>query len=186
MNRVLSVDSNISPAIRNQLNAELNNTLKSVGLKRKVNIIVILTEIDDQSYRYAVENNWIGGKRNDVVVFLGLDDSDITWTDVMTFAGNIDNELFHVELRDALMVNRVFNVNTLHDTIVDKIEKVYTLPDLEQFDYLENDITPPTWVIILATIITLVSGLFLTIYFHENDVFSRRFGRFRRRGRKYY
>jgi len=86
LNRVLNVDSKIPQNIINDINIGLSNELKTLGFAKQVNIIVILTEIDDASYRYAIEKAWLGAKKNDVVVMIGLDDNKITWVDVMTWA----------------------------------------------------------------------------------------------------
>lgn len=170
IHRVLNVDSKVSPDVINRLNTELSNDLKTLGRSKQVNIIVILTEIDDPTYRYAVERKWLGGKKNDVVIFLGLDDNKITWTDVMTWAMNKGNELFHVTMRDGLMkIGDVTNPEVA-PFIAKTITKLYDRPQMKDFEYLEDQIDPPTWVVMLCVILAIFGSAGLTYWFHKQDV----------------
>lgn len=170
LNRVIDVNSGIKRDERIKLNDSLNKSLITLGAQKQVNIIVILTDNKDPMYRYAVENQWLGGKKNDVTVFVGLDGDNIIWADVMAFGLNIGNETLQVKLRDNLKAIKTFNSDAIHAIIVNDIKKYYTRPTMESFSYLEDAIEIPTWVIILSIIITLGGSIFLTFYFHTNDV----------------
>ena len=73
INRVLNVGSAMSTADHDALNNGLNEMLKSLGHAKQSNLIMIVTGITDPSYRQAVENAWLGGKKNDTVIFIGID-----------------------------------------------------------------------------------------------------------------
>jgi len=179
INRVLQVGTNYKDA--KALNDQLNVALKTLGPQKQANIVVILTEVDDPSYRYAVERKWLGGEKNDVVVFIGLDKTTITWTDVMTWALNEGNELFQVTLRDDLRaLKTIDDVNALSGAVVKDIKGLYDRPHMKDFEYLEDAIDPPTWVIILAIILAIGGSIGLTFVFHHyevQDVIGELFGK---------
>lgn len=169
INRVLLVGSKYEHT--SQLNTELNNALKTLGPTKQANIVVILTEIDDPTYRYTVERAWLGGEKNDVVVFIGLDESNITWVDVMTWALNNGNELFHVTLRDDLLaLGNIDDVVKVSGAITGNINELYDRPHMSDFEYLADAIDPPTWVIILAIIFAIGGSILLTFVFHHYEV----------------
>lgn len=170
INRVINVDSKISVSVVKDLNDGISNSLKTLGFVKQVNIIVILTEIDDPSYRYAIENAWLGGKKNDVVIMIGLDDSNITWADMMSFAGNSGNELFHVTMRDGILEQKELNVKELVPFVAKTVSKLYDRPQMKDYEYLKDDIEPATWVIILAIILSLLTSGGCTYYFHREEI----------------
>lgn len=169
-NRVINVNSKIKQEDINLLNSKLSNKLKVLGALKQVNVIVILTEIDDTSYRHAVENTWIGGKKNDVVVFLGMDDYNYTWVDVMTWALNSGNELFRVKLKDEIFSQKQFDTDKISSSIEQQIKAHYDRPRMEDFEYLKDEIHPPTWIIVFALILSLGSTVGLAVFFYNNEV----------------
>jgi len=165
--RVLNIGTKVDAP---SLNTFLSNELKTLGRQKQVNIIVILTPIKDPMYRYAVERKWEGGNKNDVVVMLGLDGENIVWADVMTWALNKGNELFHVTMRDSLINLKTYDVGKVGTTITSTIKQYYDRPEMKQFEYLKDEIKPPTWVVWTAIILSLLSSIILTIVFHRNEL----------------
>lgn len=170
INRVLSVDSKVPGKTISAINDQLNDALKTLGANKQVNVVVILTEIDDPSYRYAVENAWLGGEKNDVVIFVGLDGTTITWTDVMTWALNKGNELFHVKMRDGIKDLGTLSADGLTTTATGLIAKHYDRPQMKDFEYLEEAIDPPTWVIFLSIFLAIGGSIALSVLFHYKEV----------------
>ena len=170
--RVIQVNTTIPSTIHNAINDGLNNKLKKLGPSLQINIIVVITGINDPSFRHAVENKWLGGKKNDVVAFIGIDQQmNILWTDAMTFAFNRGNELFQVKLRDGLKdVGNLGKTNEIVNTITDIATNDFTRISMKEFEYLADDIDPPTWVIILSIILAIGGSIALSIVFHKIEV----------------
>ena len=72
LNRVINL-AGVDTKTVNEIDKGIDESLKILGAKKQANIIVILTSIADPSYRYAVERAWLGGKKNDIVIFVGVD-----------------------------------------------------------------------------------------------------------------
>lgn len=170
INRVLSVGAKVPGELTTKINAQLNEALKTLGAKKQVNVVVILTEIDDPSYRYAVENAWLGGEKNDVTVFVGLDGTTITWADAMTWALNKGNELFHVKLRDSVEGLGTLSPDTFAAVVTETIASHYDRPHMKDFEYLKDAIEPPAWVIILSIILAIGGSIGLSVLFHYKEV----------------
>lgn len=160
--RVINVDSTVPPEVIKDLNDRLNESLKTLGPEKQANVIVILTEIDDSSYRHVVENAWAGGKKNDVTVFIGLDGTTVTWADVMTFALNKGNELFHVTLRDALLESDTLDPEHVADVVDRNINQLYDRVQMADFEYLKDEIRPPTWVMMFAIFLAVGGSIGLS------------------------
>lgn len=168
VNRVIATDEKVT-VDTNELNDLLNRSLIELGNKKQVNLVVVLTSINDPAYKFAVENQWLGGKKNDVVVFIGLMDNKLLWADVMTWANNSGNELFTVKTGDLLRKMVDYNPQEINKVLATSVETMYNRPEMKDYEYLKDAIQPPTWVIILMVIVGVVASLIITVIFHRNQ-----------------
>lgn len=170
VDHVLNVDAEISAGQIAVLDKGIDGILRELGPSKQANIILVLTEIDDPSYRYAVEQTWLGGKKNDIVIFVGLDGNKITWVDIMTWALNSGNELFHVTLRDKITKQKHLDFVELIPAVNDTVVELYDRPQMKDYKHLEEEITPPDWVVVLAIILGCGGSILLVWFFHVHDV----------------
>ena len=182
MNRVIGDDIFTTIDFRQDLNDRLNNGLKWLGSQAQVNIIVVLTSNPDPTFRYTVENAWLGGEKNDAVIFIGTEngglDEDgnlipkIMWADVMTFARNTGNESFHVTLRDALLALGHLDSEKVSDLILKTVDNKFDRVKMDEFKYLENRIQPADWVIWVAVGFSILGTLLLSWIMSVVDIDS--------------
>lgn len=166
--RVLN-HSGVSLAYVKQLNDILNMDLRKMGSEKEVNIIVVFANTDDPSYRYALESKWLGGKKNDVVIIVGVTDApNVAWTDVMTFGLNSGNEYLRTVINDRLNKITLDNPTTFRDIIVPAIREHFKRKSMEDFEYLKDQFDPPAWAWTAAIILSLIASIGLTIYFKDN------------------
>jgi len=155
-------------------NLEIGNILRDAGAIYQVNATVILTNNPDSTIRHDIERAWVGGKKNDVVIFLGYDPTNtkLVWADVMTWAKNYNNELFQVELRNKLISLSPEQTNPvdISKIVMEQIKSNYNRPKMEDFKYLESRIEPPVWILWIVGFICFLCPIGLTIFFHKNDV----------------
>lgn len=171
LNRIIEVGAQLPEKVRSALSDGISNELRMLGPAKEVNVLVIVTSIADPSYRHAVENAWIGGKKNDVVIFLGIRaDGAIVWTDVMTWALNSGNELFHVKMRDGLKAIGAVDPEKMAPFIAETIAAHYKRPHMKDYAYLKDAIEPPLWVIIIAILLSIGGSIGLTVVFHRADI----------------
>lgn len=170
INRVVNVNSGLSPTILRDLNDGASGMLRTLGPQKQVNIVFVVTNISDPNFRHAVEGKWLGAEKNDVVIFLGVEGTKIVWADAMTFALDKGNELFQVKMRDGLQaIGTVDPVRILQFT-QDTISSNYKRIHMSEFEYLKDEINPPTWAIILMVILSIVASVGMSIWFAREDV----------------
>lgn len=163
INRVLS--DTIDPT---NLNTILNKELKTLGKEKQVNIIVLLTKYNS-NFKYAVERAWLAGKKNDVIVYIGLKENNIVWTGVTVWVNNIGNEYLAASLKEKLLIGNYDN-NKIANIIVKEIRDNYHRTEMKSFEYLKEDFDPPTWLIIVSVFISVVGSLGLTFLFHKKEI----------------
>jgi hypothetical protein len=166
-NRVLNGGA-VDGTFVSDLNTKLNAELKTLGGAKEVNIIVVFTK-SDPSYAYALESSWIGGKKNDVIVVVGAPSPpEIEWVDVITLGLNSGNELLGITLSDTLTGMTLDNADEFGYNIVSAVGEHFDRKAMKDFEYLKDDIEPPTWLLILIIVISLLLSGGLTIYFKNN------------------
>ena len=181
INRVLPVGVNMPNA--GAINSQLNEALRTLGPDKEANIIVVVVNTDNPSYRYALEEAWIGGKKNDVIVIVGAPNfPQISWVDTITLGNNAGNSLMTVTMRDTLLNHGTID-NVFAEHIIRTIRELFDRKAMEDFAYLKDEIDPPTWVVIVSLILGIGGSLGLTLLFHFNEFFGTYSNRYYRRYR---
>lgn len=155
-------------------NNYLAEKTKILGPAKQANVIFIIVNTADQIYRHALETAWLGGKKNDVIVMAGVTNyPKIDWVDTITLGQNAGNSLMTVEMRDELMtIGSIEDHVTILDTISKVIMTRFDRKPMTNYEYLKDDIEPPTWVMILAFILAFVLSAGLTWIFRVYDPFG--------------
>lgn len=158
---------------------------KVLGNTHQVNILVVIVNTPDQMYRHALERAWAGGKKNDVIVLIGSSNfPTIDWVDTITLGRNSGNELMTVQMRDNLMeIGTLENHKPVIGSIVRTVEDKFDRKPMADYEYLNDEIDPPTWVIILAFFLSVALSIAATIFFHHTDYFDMERRRYYRRYR---
>jgi hypothetical protein len=157
-----------------QWNAELsvmNTEIRKTG----ANVIINVTGgTPDWAERLA--QAWDAHNINDVVVTIGVGtNQQIGWVDVRSWSSN---ELVDITIRDEIMNIGVVDPQKINYVIKTAVTDHYKLRDMEEFEYLAEDIPAPTWVYILAAIVLLIVTPAVTWFLSNNDNGSHR-NRFR-------
>lgn len=168
--RVVGQSSGVGDNPKRALNRRLNEELKTLGGRKKVNPIVILTDIPDQSYFFEVQNAWIGGNINDVVTILSVaEDGTIQWADMFTYANSMGNEFLQANMRQRLIDLGSFSLDGVQEVIVSTIDEFYDRPREEDFQYLEDEIVLPWWVILATALVSLSFNLMVIYFMRRNS-----------------
>ena len=151
-------------------NHELSRINADLGKPKQVNMIVVLVKNKPDDWYYALEETWIGGKKNDAILVISVDDQmKPQWASVMAWTSN---ELFKVKLRDDIMDEQVINRDTLMTALATNVSKYYVRKPMKDFEYLSSSIVPSTteWVITLIIAVLIAGGL--TVFFQVEDPFG--------------
>lgn len=152
-------------------NQKLQRINGDLGNKKQVNIIMLAVNCADRGYRYALEEAWFGGNKNDIVIILGTPNyPEIQWVEVMSWS---NSEALKIELRDDIteIGEMKENREKIADLIRQKIEEQFERRHMSDFKYLLAGIKPPPWANWLLGIIGIIAAIGLSIYFQNNDPF---------------
>ena len=117
---------------------DLNKMSVSFATKQANPIIYVTKE--DRDFKDALEHYWSKGKKNDITLILGVDkDSNILWSDVITYTDNTD---FIIDIQNKFKGK---NINTDKSIILktynDLVMTSYKRKPMKDFDYLKDSIT---------------------------------------------
>ncbi len=150
-------------------NRELALVLRRLGPEKEANVVVVITADASQNYANLLERYWLGGKKNDVVVVLGVSEyPKISWAHVMSWT---KQELFKVELRDALLsIGDISDSSPIVKTIEKHVSEKFVRRQMSDFEYLKDEIEPPLWVIILSVILAIGGSVGLSFVFQRTQI----------------
>jgi len=164
--RVISAGVTIPESWKQTVDKSLDKVLANLGVQKQVNIIVYFVNAD-RGFLHALEENWIYGKKNDVVLVIGMNSfPKVKWSGVMIFHGN---ETLKVKLRDEVeAIGDISDSNTFVNMLVNNINKHFIRVPMSKLEHLLYDIEMPIWAII-AVWIMVGTVVFTTSYYLENN-----------------
>lgn len=155
--------------------ADLNADL---GSAKQANILVVLTK-QPRDWFYALEETWLGGKKNDIVLVVGTkEDMTPDWVEVMAWT---TDQTFKVKLRDDVLDEGPITPKATMDALRRNITAYHKRKPMKDFEYLKASIVPSTTHLVVALIIGLIVAIGLTWLFQVHDVFGDEGGRVWRR-----
>lgn len=152
----------------------LDDYMKTLGGLKQINIFVIFVPTTDPAYTAALEAHWRGANKNDTIVVVGVDkeSKDIGMVDVITWA---KDPIYKLTLIDELLGIGSIEGSSLEPflALVNEITlKLYERRPMVEFEYLKDEIDPPTWVLILCIIFAIPGSLALAYLFDRIDLDS--------------
>ena len=176
MDRVVTVGKvNID---RKLWNESLSRILVQVGPKKQANAIVVIAEGVDMDFANAVRRAWRGFKKNDIVVFAGVDAAgNLKWTRTMSWSkASIVNIKMESEILNRFQdrpLEPVEFINTLKEVSLAHFER----RSMQEFEYLKDQAslsgTQITWILII-TVLVLCGSVFGFLYLLQAWPFVRR------------
>lgn len=147
--------------------SEINGRL---GHAKQVNIIVMVTRDLPSEFFFAVEQAWIGGKKNDVVLMVNVDsESHPTWARVMAWTTNKEVE---VKLADATMDLPKITREALLPIVEENVKRYYVRKPMHDFEYLMASVTPSTSQWIFTILLGILVAIGLAVLMHRQDIFG--------------
>jgi hypothetical protein len=145
-----------------------------LGSVKQVNIIIILAYTNDPRYEYALEKEWVGGKKNDLIVVIGTTQyPKIDWVRIVSWCTSAD---IKVLLRDEIQ-----DIGTLdkRDEIMGDIRKEVTTHfhrrHMKDMKYLAASHQPSGWVMFFILFLELAAAFVVPIaYSNIEDNYSYR------------
>lgn len=172
LDRVVDTKSLVPAYWKTAVNNELCFHNSYLGPSKEVNLIVYFTN-QDRGFTYALHEAWCGGKKNDVVVIIGMKHfPQIEWVEVMSWT---PHEAFKIKLRDKIMgLKTLTDQNAFVQTIVNQVrapgEDGFERLQMSNMEYLIADINLPWWAYIISSLIIILLYGPLLWWFFRNDI----------------
>lgn len=165
INRVIGVGTAVPNAA--VWNENLSKALKDLGPSHEVNAVLVFAKTEDRDFFYALQDAWINGKKNDVVVVVGVNDfnSKPLWVDIMALT---KNNLFQVKLADRIRAMDRLVPGTFVSTLADTIRTDFQRRSMADFQYLEAEIDPPGWLMGLTLLLITLAYAGFWFYMLRN------------------
>jgi hypothetical protein len=156
-------------------NAKLADVLKTLGPAKQANAIIVLVKTEDPNYLYALQDAWVGAKKNDIVLVIGtMDGIKPAWAGVLALT---DSELFKVKLRDDIMALEALTADSVIGTLERDTQQLFKRKPMNDFAYLDAEIDPPAWInaVTLALVMATYIGFWMFCRANGAPRFMRRF-----------
>lgn len=139
-------------------NDKLSRALRTMGPQRQANAIIVFTNEPDAMYAEALRDAWVNGKKNDIVVVIGVDSFSrpAKWVKILALT---KENIFQINLRDRLLNLPSLTSELVVNTIFDETHTSYARKSMHDFSYLENEILPSTGFIVTIVILNLLLNI---------------------------
>lgn len=180
-----------SPMVdQRELSARLNEAQKRWGPLHGVNVIVVVIgpQADANKFYYALKSKWKGGKKNDAVLIVRVDEEG-KMTNTNSFSRSADNllneegrvftTLLHVNaMKTYTASNKKFNAELIIASI-DQSLKYFQREDLGRYDFLKDEYVPPYWLVALSLLaILVIPSLTVNYILDRRNAYGRRHRKF--------
>lgn len=150
-------------------NEYISDVLRTEGKNKQLNITVVLYKSDDPQFVDATLTKWRGGKKNDVLMFFGVNsEGNVDKFFSTSFAGGMKNEMLHSTMRiDAL--SEKMSLDLLKKQVYTTVQKYERLPN-EEFKYMKYRLEPKKEIIVVCSVVLLLISMFIGFYMRDNDL----------------
>lgn len=148
-------------------NRPLEDLNASLGAEKQVNLAVVLVGNQPDDYYEALEQSWIGAKKNDVVAVIGTDGKAIKWARIMAWT---DSEMFRVQARDRLLDLKTLDPKLVLGAMSDTIKTLYVRKPMSDFAYLQESITPTPGQYVFLLIFGILTSIGISVFVVKNDI----------------
>jgi hypothetical protein len=151
-------------------NLKLSEINAKLGHLKQANMVVVLVKNVPDDFYYALEEAWVGGKKNDIVLVVGVDGQLAPkWSAVMAWT---TRELFKIQLRDGIMDLPKLTPEAVIGVMGKTVQQAYKRKPMAEFEYLQASITPTTTQWVVSMIFGLMVAFGLIYALHKHDLFQ--------------
>lgn len=160
--RALGVQASVPRGWQKALD-ELNADL---GSKKQLDLLVVVTSIQDPEFADSIEKKWLYGPKNALTVVLGVKDGEVTWARAVTIS---KVETLKINIRDELPGMKTAGLD-VPQKLRGMVMKDFTRTPLAEFSYLAENASPEGWALLLTYLLNILAVIGLAYWFHREDV----------------
>lgn len=154
-------------------NDYLNNTLKTLGAAKQVNIVWVVTSGQPVEYFQGLIYAWNGGKKNDVVIVTDISkDMKINWGKSTSFVDGMNNMELHT--RNGMSLTGKDMGVAVFQEVAGNISKDFHRLSMEEMDYLKwRDLK--TWEVLIVVLLGCIPFFVFFYLTHRGYNLQRRY-----------
>lgn len=136
------------------------------GSKRQLHMILCVYTNKPLEAGMFQESYWKGGNKNEFIVCVGVNNTNITWTKVISWT-----EVEDLKVRTAREIKEMggYNPVKIVDYMGNNIPKTFIRKEFKDFNYIS--VEPTTSAVIWTFVITLLVTLGIAIFSIKNDIY---------------
>jgi hypothetical protein len=139
----------------NAWNQQLALMLRPLGPRKQVNVILVLTTVQDPNFANALRAAWLGSKKNDVVAVIGTSHyPTVDWVRVFSWS---DNEAFKIQLADAIQDKGTLDPVDTTTLIGGWVNRDFQRKHMKDFSYLAWESTPSMSACVIIALLSLAA-----------------------------
>jgi hypothetical protein len=149
-------------------NQELQRINGFIGPRKKANIVVVVVKNQPSDYFKALEQHWIGSKKNDIVAVISVDDSyNVQWAETMAWT---KDKMVEVVVSDHIRRIGKLDREQILDNIAKSVDAYYVRKPMKEFEYLKSSVTPTFGQWMFAMVFGFILSVGLGIFMIKNDI----------------
>lgn len=151
----------------NWLISEVN---KQLGPTKQVNINLLLVPTQDRAYMFALKDAWLGGKKNDVdiVIGVGTDGHSIAFADVLSWSTNKD---MAVDLKNHIQsIGTIDRRDDIKNVIYTTVNNEFVRMHMKNMKWLMRSFQPSGTAMLLLFLLGLLAEGGLAWWCITNDI----------------
>jgi hypothetical protein len=138
-----------------------------VGPSREANVILVIVKNQDPKFYYALQQKWVNGSQNDIVVMISVDNNkQIQWANTLCLA---QYDIFRVKLRDGILAIGTLDMEKILKEINTNVMKYFKRKDMKNFEYLRASVMPTFGQLITALIVNIIICCGFTWFFYNDS-----------------
>ena len=150
-------------------NKDLEIINADLGKSKEVNMIIVVVQDKPEDYFFALEQYWLGGKKNDFIAVINLTSDKITWTKVMAWT---DNKLAEVVVADNVTKVGTMDRTKIIEAIRTGVKDHFIRKHMKDYEYLSHQVKPSIGQWIFALLLGLTISIGLGMLFVKEEFFN--------------
>lgn len=146
----------------------LNELNANLGPLKQVNVVVVAAKTADERYSQAIEEKWLGGKKNDLVLILGVPEYPrIEWSHVMSWSRSEDMK---VNIEEAVEeIGDLREKQKIIQVLDKEIREHWSRRQMKDFEYLAVSVRPSTRSMVTIFLISSSVAMLLSWFFYKTN-----------------
>lgn len=146
-----------------------DSDLKTISSKIQANVIVVVSNVLDDSLYHKIIVKWNGGSKNDIILFYNVnEDGVVNWFRSTSFMDGFENNTMHSLLR-LNTLGKHFDAS-LYGKTMGIIKNNFHRHDMEKEKAQLDSYSVPWWVIAACLFVGCFSGVLLSKQLEKHDI----------------